>query len=214
MSEKRVILSLDITDEPSALRLAEQLEGEIFAIKIGLASIIVNGGKYIRDMSSYAKVICDFKSADIPKTNAQIAQKALEYNAWGIIVQAFTGKDAIKASVDVSDRLKVFSLVSMTHEGASYFIDKHVEEMAKISIEAGVYGIVAPGNRPETLAKVRKLVGEKKIISPGIGVQGGDPITAIKNGSDYVIIGRTIYESKDPLGTVKEINRAISAVIR
>ena len=100
----------------------------------------------------------------------------------------------------------------MTQYGAAYFMDKHMEEMAKLSMKAGVYGVVAPGNKPAMINKIRKMVGSKMIISPGIGAQGGDPATAIKNGADYVIVGRTICQSKDPSVALNEINRSIESL--
>ncbi|MCL4341604.1 MAG: orotidine 5'-phosphate decarboxylase, partial [Candidatus Thermoplasmatota archaeon] len=54
---------------------------------------------------------------------------------------------------------------------------------------------------------------ELMIVSPGIGAQGGNPADAIRNGSDYIIAGRSIYNSEDPLGEIRRINRAVSSVI-
>jgi orotidine-5'-phosphate decarboxylase len=36
------------------------------------------------------------------------------------------------------------------------------------------------------------------IFSPGVGAQGGDPKQAIAAGSDYLIIGRSIYAEGNP----------------
>jgi orotidine-5'-phosphate decarboxylase len=43
------------------------------------------------------------------------------------------------------------------------------------------------------------------IYSPGIGTQGGKAKETISNGSDFLIVGRTILNSKDPVNTVKQL---------
>jgi orotidine-5'-phosphate decarboxylase len=209
MVESRVILALDLTGEDEIMSMARDLGKDLFAIKVSWAQTMIHGAGIIRRLSEHSKVICDFKLADIPKTNAQIAGIAAEHGAWGIITQAFAGTDSVKAVVEASDKLKVFAVVSMTHGGSSQYIDGHIEDMVRDSLSAGVYGFVAPGNKPETLARIRSISGPKKIISPGIGAQGGDPLTALRNGADYVIVGRAIYQSHDPLSVLKRMNRTV-----
>ena len=52
----------------------------------------------------------------------------------------------------------------------------------------------------------KKLPAKNLIFySPGIGVQGGDAKQAIANGSDFLIVGRTILDSKNPVRTVKQL---------
>jgi len=43
------------------------------------------------------------------------------------------------------------------------------------------------------------------IYSPGIGKQGGNAKKAIANGRDFIIVGRTILDSKNPVRTVKHL---------
>ena len=47
--------------------------------------------------------------------------------------------------------------------------------------------------------------GKLSLFSPGIGTQGGSPSKAKKLGSDYLIVGRTILNSKNPLKTTKDL---------
>ena len=52
----------------------------------------------------------------------------------------------------------------------------------------------------------KKVVGKKlDIYSPGIGTQGGNAKKAITNGSDFLIVGRTILGSKNPTRTAKQL---------
>jgi orotidine-5'-phosphate decarboxylase len=53
------------------------------------------------------------------------------------------------------------------------------------------------------------MTGKKlDIYSPGIGTQGGNTKKAISNGSDFVIVGRTILNSKDPVYVAKQLQLA------
>jgi len=59
------------------------------------------------------------------------------------------------------------------------------------------------------LKKIRSIVGSNSfIISPGVGVQGGDPVKTLEF-ADAIIVGRSIYSSKDPENAVKSIINSI-----
>ena len=48
---------------------------------------------------------------------------------------------------------------------------------------------------------IRKIAVDLTIIPPGVGAQGGSAGDAIRAGADYVIAGRSIYQSDDPPDT-------------
>ncbi|MGI0083920.1 MAG: orotidine-5'-phosphate decarboxylase, partial [Nitrososphaerales archaeon] len=63
--------------------------------------------------------------------------------------------------------------------------------------------------RPERIAEARAFLGrDVKILSPGSGAQGGDPIKSLKAGADYLIFGRSILESGNPKDSVRQIYRS------
>ncbi len=205
--ENKIIFALDVYDHETAMDLAKNLGDKVFAIKINWPIILENGIGIVRELSKYSRVICDFKLADIDNTNRMITEKARDYGAWGIISHAFTGFKSLKAVVDAASGMKVFSVVSMSQES---YIDDVTDKLIDISKKAGVYGLVAPGNRPENLKMVKELSGDLKIISPGIGTQGGSMLDALMLGADYVIIGRSIYQSANPEETLNTIYKSIS----
>ena len=208
--QSKVILALDVTEKKKAVNLANLLCEDVYAIKVNLPIVMENGIEIVKTLSKYSNIICDFKLADVPHMVSMITRKALENGAYGIISHSFPGYDSLSEIVKVSPDMKVFSVVSMSNEGSMQFIDKSMEDLIDISIKAGVYGYVAPGNRYEVLKKIRSKVGKSIIISPGIGAQGGDAQLAVKNGADYVIVGRSIYESADPLGSLNVLNASLS----
>ena len=76
----------------------------------------------------------------------------------------------------------------------------------KWAISSGADGIIVGATYPKIINYCKKISGKKlDIYSPGIGVQGGNAKKAIANGSDFLIVGRTILDSKDPVHTVKQL---------
>ncbi|MGC8992046.1 MAG: orotidine-5'-phosphate decarboxylase [Thermoplasmata archaeon] len=208
--ESRIIFSLDLKEYEESINLAKLLGNEIFAIKVGYPLLLSQGIKIVKELSKYSKIICDLKLADIPNTNKIITRIAKDNNAYGIISHVFTGSDSLKAVIEEFKPGLVFGVVEMSHEGSLQFIQGHSLEMAKMAIELGIDGFIVPGTRPERIKMYRELSKNLLLLAPGIGAQGGDPVEAIKSGADYLIIGRYIYESKDPLKTVIELNERIN----
>jgi orotidine-5'-phosphate decarboxylase len=205
--DNRIIFALDVYNYDTAIELARNVGEKVFAIKINWPVILENGIKIVKDISKYSRIICDFKLADIDNTVSMITEKTREYGAYGIISHSFTGLNSLKAVVKSAKEMKVFSVVSMSQES---YLDDVTEKLINTSKEAGVYGLVAPGNRPYYLKKVKELSEGMKIISPGVGAQGGNITDAILLGADYVIIGRSIYNSPDPEKTINDYADSIN----
>ena len=93
------------------------------------------------------------------------------------------------------------------------FTALHAEEMARLGVECGVSGFIAPATRPERIAAVRQVIGDLKILSPGVGAQGGKASDAIRAGADYAIVGRAIYGSEDPKGAAESFAEDIRTVL-
>ena len=211
--DKKVIVALDMMDPVVARDMAKRLSGEVFAFKVGWPRILGSNADIVVDLSRYSKVICDLKLADIPDTNSWVTQKMRENGAWGIIAHAFVGGDSLEAVVKAAGNVKTIAVVAMSHPGSSLFINKKAKELVRVAAGAGAYGIIAPGNDIKMLKKVKKIAVGLKILSPGIGTQGGSASDAIASGADYVIVGRSVCNADDPKNEVKRINAAINTVL-
>ena len=77
-------------------------------------------------------------------------------------------------------------------------------------MECGADGIIAPATRPERVKVLRGIVGSRKILSPGVGAQGGDADTVAKL-VDGIIVGRAIYEAEDPAAAARVFARVRSS---
>jgi len=202
--ESRLVLALDVRDAATAIRIAEECRGIVDAVKVGWPLTLAAGPQVVTRLAAEAHVICDFKIADIPPIAATIARSAFDLGAKGVICHGFAGEDSVRAIVDVA-RGDVFVLAEMSHPGGQTFTAPVAEEIARLAVRAGATGIIAPATRPERVRRLRELVGDRLILAPGAGAQGGRPADAIAAGADYVIVGRSITEAPDPAKAARSI---------
>ena len=211
--QTRMILALDETDGKKALDIVGQVAEYIDAVKINWPLVLAAGPEMITELSKITDVICDFKVADIPNTVSLIVSNAVRRGAAAVIVHAFTGDDSLKAAVEAAGSADIYAVTEMSHPGGKMFTARHAEEMAKLGVECGAAGFIAPATRPERIAAIRAIIGDRLILSPGVGAQGGSASSAIKAGADYVIVGRAIYKADDPKAVAKSIADEIRTVL-
>ncbi|NYT11702.1 MAG: orotidine-5'-phosphate decarboxylase [Methanomassiliicoccales archaeon] len=196
--ESRLILALDETRKGKALEVAEEVSDLVAAIKINWPLVLSTSPEIIDELSRISDVICDFKVADIPNTNRLIVEQTVARGAKGIIVHGFTGSDSVRAAVEAAGDVEVFVVVEMSHPGGKEFTQSASERIARIAKESGAAGVIAPATRPERIREIRSMIGDLKILSPGVGAQGGSAADAISMGADFVIVGRVIYQADSP----------------
>jgi orotidine-5'-phosphate decarboxylase len=196
--DSRLVLALDETDPAKALEVARSVSDIVDAIKINWPLVVSAGPEMITKLSDYSEVICDFKVADIPNTVRLIVEGSVARGASAVIVHAFTGDDSLRAAVEAAGDAEIYAVTEMSHPGAKLFTAQHAEEMARLGVECGASGFIAPATRPDRIRAIRAIVGDRKILSPGVGAQGGSAADAIRAGATYAIVGRSIYGSDDP----------------
>jgi orotidine-5'-phosphate decarboxylase len=196
--ESRLILALDVTERERALAVAGDVADVVDAVKVNYPIVLGCGLGIVRELATMTDVICDFKVADVPNTNRLIVELVRETGAKGVICQGFVGRDSLEACIKAAEGMDVFVVAEMSHPGAGEFIKPRAEDMAKLAVEVGASGIIAPATRPERVKVLRGIVGNLLILTPGVGAQGGSAGAAVKAGADYVIVGRSIYQSESP----------------
>lgn len=207
-----LILALDVVKKDEALAIAKACAPYIDAIKIGYP-LVLGAGLPIanRLKENNLPLIADFKVADIPNTNALITEQVFSVGFSAIICQGFVGTDSVKACVEAAHRKggECYVVAEMSHPGAKeFFLPGTPEQIAANAILAKADGIVAPATRPERVKVLRNIVGSRKILSPGIGAQGGD-VYAVAGLVDGVIVGRAIYAAADPAAAARDYARQL-----
>jgi orotidine-5'-phosphate decarboxylase len=205
-----LILSLDVNDISPALAIAEACAPYVDAIKVGYPLVLPKGLSVAGDLLPLGlPLIADFKVADIPNTNQAICTLAFQAGFSAIIAHAFPGEDALSGCVGVAHAGggECYAVAEMSHPGSAEFFHGGVaERLAALAVRCRADGIIAPATRPDRVARLREIVGSLKILSPGVGAQGGD-LEAVKDLVDGIIVGRAIYGAADPAGAAKELSR-------
>lgn len=205
-----LILALDTMERKQAKKIARDCAPHIDAIKLGYPLILSCGLGFAAELEDLdLPLIADFKVADIPNTNRLIAEQVFDAGFSSVICHGFIGMDAVQACVDVAADYggACFVVAEMSHPGATRFYrGGTAEKIAVLAMECGADGIIAPATRPRRLKALRKIVGARKILSPGVGAQGGDA-AAVAEIVDGIIVGRAIYDAGDPAAAAAAFSR-------
>jgi orotidine-5'-phosphate decarboxylase len=209
-----LILALDVTGREKALEIAHACAPYIDAIKIGYPLALSCGLGIAHELArEHLPLIADFKVADIPNTSGLICTAAFDAGFSAVICHGFTGTDTVRACVTAAHARSgaCYVIAEMSHPGGKeYFAGGIPEQIASNAMVAGADGIIAPATRPDRVRVLRGIVGTRKILSPGIGAQGGDA-DAVAPFVDGIIVGRSIYDAPDPAAAAQGYARARAA---
>lgn len=198
----------------------KELISKFDGVKVGLPLLLREGPGFLREVAENAGErlrIADFKLADIGDVMASSLEaiEVLGYDA--VIAHAFTGKrGGLEVLISKARELdvKVILVTSMSHEGSREFYDKHFREFLELAKELEIWGVIVPATRPQLISEARSVLGNNiRILSPGVGVQGAGFGSALCNGADYEIIGRSVLRSNKPIETAEEILNKVKEVV-
>ena len=223
-----LIIALDLPNAEQIPSILDILPSSISWFKVGLELFVSSGTEAINMLVSKNKnVFLDLKLHDIPNTVASAIKSASRYRAGLITIHASGGEAMIKAAkqaaLDSGDHPpKIIAVTTLTSlndqdlqaQGITRPLQTHVIELAKMAVNAGADGIVCS---PLEAAILRKNMGPAPlIITPGIRPSDGElndqkrsssPETAIRNGSNFLVVGRPILKAADPAAAAIRILR-------
>ena len=224
----RIILALDTTNLKEAISVTKKIKNKIFTIKLGLEFFNAHGKEGVKKFNEIGitNLMLDLKLKDIPETIYK-AIKALNDIKFGFItIHGQGGKSMIekakKAASEIQSKpqiMMVTILTALNDEdlkaiGNNNTVADQVEKLAEVAKEMNV-GIVCSGHEAKT---VRKIIGPNLLIfTPGIRMSADNkddqqrictPIESIKNGSDKIIMGRSLIK-----GNIEEnLNRVLTSL--
>ncbi len=224
-----IIVALDFPDMNQAKECIDKLSSKIEIFKVGLELFLNTGGEildYLR--SKNKKVFLDLKFHDIPNTVLHAAKFALAKDLFMFNVHTSGGYQMMKAVAKEAKGSKslvigVTLLTSLDQDdifemfGTEKKLSEVVFNLANVLKKAGLNGVVCSAKEAKMLKE--KLGNDFITVCPGIRPQGGEqgdqkrvvtPAWAIKNGVDYMVIGRPITKAKDPVLVVEEILKEIN----
>ncbi len=258
MSEKRVIVALDVPSLDEAGKLIYKLAPHVASFKIGLELLSAVGGPVAANFvtSRMSTVFLDGKFKDIPNTVAGAARAVTRLAVWGFTVHVDGGTPMLEAAVRATEQayaidgggqgfrplvIGITVLTSLDYDTLAEvgvvnglhasdaddmaatkrrIVQDLVVQRARVAQRAGLDAVVAS---PQEAALVRDACGPTfLIITPGVRPAGADaadqkrvatPAEAIRNGADYLVIGRPVIEAPDPVAALQAINDEIEQAL-
>ena len=209
--------------ESKTLRNIKLLHNYLCGIKINFHLLLRLDKKQISKINKIVhdfglQSIADIKLNDIGNTNLITTQNLWNMGFDAVIVNPIMGKQSLKNLVDISHKQNkgVISLCHMSAPEAKLSYEMKIKSLSKNkqlyqlfldwAISSRVDGIIVGATYPKIISHCKNTAKNKlSIFSPGVGIQGGSASKAKKLGSDFLIVGRTILNSKNPLETTKKL---------
>ncbi|MEM2139941.1 orotidine-5'-phosphate decarboxylase [Nitrososphaera sp.] len=228
--KSRIVLALDPVSRKSNLKYAtgniRAVAEHVCAVKINFHLLLPLSTSQIKEITELAhdkglQCIADIKLNDIDNTNEIALEQLQKMGFDAVIANPFMGTSTLTALVQAAHKknMGVIALVYMSHPDASegYGLETSEDMMYRIffgrAITARADGIIIGATQSEILKEISKKKKELgvplDVYSPGVGVQGADAVTAAKNGSDYLIVGRAIIEARDPAKQARQMNEEV-----
>ena len=226
-SNGKVILANDYDTsiknlDTKTIQNIKKLNPYLCAIKLNFHLLLPLSSKQISKINKTAhdyglQTIADIKLNDIGNTNKVTTQNLWNLGFDAVIANPIMGLDSLKNLVKSSHQNQkgVITLCHMSAPEAKLSYDMEVKMAKKQqlyqlflswALESKVDGIVVGATFPKIISYCKKQVGKKlSIYSPGVGTQGGDAKEVISSGTDYLIVGRSILNAKNPIDVAKNL---------
>ena len=229
-SNSPVIVALDFDNQQAALSLADQLDPSQCRLKVGKELFTAAGPELVKALvARNFDVFLDLKFHDIPNTVAKAVKASADLGVWMANVHASGGSRMMSAAKQALDEqgsemqlIAVTVLTSMDdtdllETGVQRSPSEQVMHLAKLTQKSGLQGVVCSAQEASALKSA--LGPEFKLITPGIRLPDSaaddqrrivSPTDAVAMGSDYLVIGRPITQSAQPLETLRQINQSLT----
>jgi orotidine-5'-phosphate decarboxylase len=228
-SSAPVIVALDFDNQRAALNLAEQLDPTQCRLKVGKELFTAAGPTLVKALvERNFDVFLDLKFHDIPNTAAKAVSAAADLGVWMANVHASGGSRMMSAAREALEQqgspmllIGVTVLTSMDESdlleiGIQRSPSEQVLHLAQLTQNCGLHGVVCSAQEASSLKS--DLGAEFQLVTPGIRLADSvaddqrrivTPQKAMELGSDYLVIGRPITQSANPLQTLIEINNSL-----
>lgn len=228
--QKRLIVVLDYPTVDEAMAMARQLDPALCRVKVGKELFTIGGPAVIDQLHALGfEVFLDLKFHDIPNTVAGAIRSAASLGVWMVNVHCSGGRAMLQAARDALDccenrpaLIGVTVLTSM--DGSDLYAvgvpdgpEAQVLRLASLAQACGLDGVVCSAREASMLRK--ELGPDFTLVTPGIrsvGSAEGDqkrvmtPSDALAAGSSYLVVGRSITHSPQPLQSLRAILADIS----
>lgn len=238
MLKDKLILALDMSDPDHALAVVDQLHDWVNVYKVGFQLFLSSGPGIIEKLHhKNKKVFLDLKFHDIPNTVMRAAEAATRMGVYMFNLHTSGGSEMMRrcndrvvelCSKENLARPKIIGVTVLTSISQAEFkgelgykqtIKTHAKHLATLAMQSGLDGVVASGHEA---SMIKSHCGNGFIVvTPGIRPSWSPPDDqqrtmtpkdALKNGADYIVVGRGILGQEDPLKAVELISLEVMSV--
>lgn len=224
---ERLIFALDVPSLEDARGLISRLGNSVEFYKLGLEVFL--SGHYFELLAELKgqgkKVFADLKLFDIPATVAAAVRQLARHEVNFCTVHGNDGM--LRAAAKAKGEMKVLAVTALTSLdqgdlddlGFQCDIKALVLSRARRALEAGCDGVVSSGLE---LPDLRREVDHSLVtVCPGIRPVHNDddqqrvvtPARAIRDGADYLVVGRPIRDAEDPAAAAEAIQSEIAGAL-
>jgi orotidine-5'-phosphate decarboxylase len=216
-----IIVALDVESADEARELVRRIGSSVSFYKVGMELYCAAGMDFVRELLDDGKdVFLDLKFYDIGETVkravALVAKSGVRFltvHAVGAVMRAaFEGRGDSRLKLLAVTVLTSFDRRDLSEDGHCCEVSELVMQRASLAMEARMDGVIMS---PLEVAEVRRLIGPGPIlVTPGVrstGAGRGDqirvatPADAVRDGANYLVIGRQITRAQDPPAAVARI---------
>ena len=220
---KTIIVAVDETQLENFQNVVDSLDSDLCMIKIGSVSFNALGHQAISYASNKGfKIFLDLKLHDIPNTVKKSIKGLVSLPIDMMTIHTSGGLEMMKAAKKAVDgtNIKIFgvtALTSLSDEDTSLIFKRtaaeQVNAMLDLAEQAGIDGVVCSPHELSLVSKRESLLS----ITPGIRLKDSNddqnrvmtPKDALKQGANFLVIGRPITEAKNIKEALLEIHNSI-----
>lgn len=226
--KEKTIIALDVDTLEEAEKLTRLLSPYIDKFKVGSRIFSAHGPDILKVIEQCGgKIFLDLKYHDIPSVVGSACRVIAENHpsVFLLTVHASGGLSMVSQAVEATksredlDVVAVTALTSLSSAemgllGIGHTLSDWAEKLGTLALDAGAKGLVCSAREVEHF---RSCFGDEPIfVTPGIRpnnerqirddqTRTRTPAEAINAGSSYLVIGRPVYQSKDPIATLEAI---------
>ena len=228
LKPKQIIVALDFDSIEEVNSIVKLLDPEIYRLKIGKQLYACEGPKILESLNKKGfDIFLDLKLHDIPNTVYKALKNLLNHKVWMTNIHLLGGVEMMQAAREAKEHIKsealligVSVLTSLSQKNIKDMGFKtEISELVKIlSTSAKKNKIVGIVCSVKEVSDIKESLGEDFItVTPGIRIhqKNGDQSRvatleeAIKNGSDYIVLGRELTASENISKMIKKVESYI-----
>ncbi len=237
--KEKIVLALDVETIEEAKELVDKLSPYTGTFKVGLQLFMGYGLEIVNYiLSKNSNFFLDVKLHDIPNTVQKASENIILRGANFFNIHCTGGVEMMKAARIGANKIAqqlnkkppiilgvtMLTSISQSVLDNEFEVNKNVSEfairLAKLAKEAGLDGVVASAVEVENIKK--ELGADFKVLCPGIRPKWSltddqkriaTPAEAIKRGADYIVIGRAVTKSENPIEAMEKIYKEIEEEI-